>query len=119
MTCRFVVSVLAAVLGLALVIVAPAAASAEGQIVVTRPDGSPPGKLFTDLTFVPGDTKTENSSSHRRQMRTSRPVFASRPPPHTAHSMIRLRSPSAASAIRYLLPSAKHSMPIPLIGSEH
>jgi LPXTG-motif cell wall-anchored protein len=59
MTRRFVVSVLAAVLGLALVIVAPAAASAEGQIVVTRPDGSPPGKLFTDLTFVPGDTKTE------------------------------------------------------------
>lgn len=38
---------------------APASASADGQIVVTRPDGSAPGKLFTDLTFVPGDTKTE------------------------------------------------------------
>ncbi|UVI35966.1 hypothetical protein [Brevibacterium spongiae] len=38
---------------------APASASADGQIVVTRPDGSAPGKLFTDLTFVPGDTKSE------------------------------------------------------------
>ena len=50
---------LAAVLGLILAMATPTSASADGQIVVTRPDGSAPGKLFTDLTFVPGDTKTE------------------------------------------------------------
>lgn len=46
-------------LALTLAIASSASASADGQIVVTRPDGSAPGKLFTDLTFVPGDTKTE------------------------------------------------------------
>lgn len=50
---------LAAVLGLILAMATPTSASADGQIVVTRPDGSAPGKLFTDLTFVPGDEKTE------------------------------------------------------------
>lgn len=47
------------VLSLILTIAAPASANADGQIVVTRPDGSAPGKLFTDFTFVPGDKKTE------------------------------------------------------------
>ena len=46
-------------LALTLAIASSASASADGQIVVTRPDGSAPGKLFTDLTFVPGDMKTE------------------------------------------------------------
>ena len=56
---RTVISAVAFVLGLIVTMVTPTSASADGQIVVTRPDGSAPGKLFTDLTFVPGDTKTE------------------------------------------------------------
>lgn len=52
-------SFLAAFLGLSLAVLAPAAASADGQIIVTRPDGGTPGNLFTDLTFVPGGSKTE------------------------------------------------------------
>lgn len=54
-----IISAVAVVLGLIFTMTTPASASADGQIVVTRPDGSAPGKLFTDLTFVPGDTKTE------------------------------------------------------------
>lgn len=56
---RTVISAVAFVLGLIVTMVTPASANADGQIVVTRPDGSAPGKLFTDLSFVPGDTKTE------------------------------------------------------------
>jgi LPXTG-motif cell wall-anchored protein len=54
-----IISAVAFVLGLIFTMPTPASASADGQIVVARPDGSAPGKLFTDLTFVPGDTKTE------------------------------------------------------------
>ncbi|UZD62182.1 LPXTG cell wall anchor domain-containing protein [Brevibacterium sp. JSBI002] len=59
-TVRAIMAATAAfVLSSVLATFAPISASADGQIVVTRPDGSAPGKLFTDLTFVPGDTKTE------------------------------------------------------------
>jgi hypothetical protein len=54
-----IISTVAFVLGLIFTMTTPASAGADGQIVVTRPDGSAPGKLFTDLTFVPGDEKTE------------------------------------------------------------
>ena len=41
-----IISAVAVVLGLIFTMTTPASASADGQIVVTRPDGSAPGKLF-------------------------------------------------------------------------
>lgn len=40
-------------------VVVPMAASADGQLTVTLPDGSAPDELFTETTLIPGSTTEE------------------------------------------------------------